>query len=490
MAAKQDKRASGKKQPRKQAIDCNVVQALRVPTALKSSSISNRQAAVVVAIGLAFCVGVAQQWEPLNGLAQLTRWEWSWRDLGILKTGTLLFTPFALIAWILWRLEKNASPRHPYVLLALLTLSNFLLQLLGILADPRGGQLVQRIVISPGTTSYFRDAMQIDGLAGWLGKFDQVPLNFHSLTHPPGPILFYYLFTSHLGPAMASLLGGCAVGLVGSLGVTIMYAFAGLWTDDRRTRLIASACDALLPALTLFFPEFDQVYPILSMLLILVWVRALNAPQARRAILVGIVLFAATFFAYNLLAIGAFLAYYGIYWLWLEHRTLEAYRKLRNTALIGCGVCAGLYTLLWATTGYNPFAAFRRALASQAIFAGNLKRPYGIFALLDPYDFFLGAGIIAIPILLFFLIRLRGQFDARKGETALTVIALATIATVDISGLLRGETARVWLFLQPLVIVPVALELSRVPWLWRLAIFAVQWGIVVCLKAKMLFVDA
>ncbi len=489
MAAKLDKRASGKR-PRKKAIDCNSVQTLRVPAALKSDSISNRQAAVVVAIGLAFCIGVAQQWEPLNGLAQLTRWEWSWRALGILKTGTLLLTPFALIAWLLRRLEKNASTRYPYVLLALLTLSNFLLQILGIMADPRGGQLVQRIVISPGTTSYFRDAMQIDGLVGWLGRFDQIPLNFHSQTHPPGPILFYYLFTSHLSPAMASLLGGCAVGLVGSFGVVIMYAFAGLWTEDRRTRMIASAYYALMPALILFFPEFDQAYPILSMLMILVWVRALNMPQARQAILTGIVLFAATFFAYNLLAIGAFLTYYTIYWLWREHRTPQAYRKLRETAVVGLGVCAGLYTVLWATTGYNPIAAFRRALGSQAIFANNLKRPYGIFALLDPYDFFLGAGIIAIPILLFVLIRLRSQFDARKADSVLTLIALATIATVDISGLLRGETARVWLFLQPLVIVPVALELSRVPWLWRLAIFAVQWGIVVCLKAKMLFVDA
>jgi hypothetical protein len=72
---------------------------------------------------------------------------------------------------------------------------------------------------------------------------------------------------------------------------------------------------------------------------------------------------------------------------------------------------------------------------------------------------------------------------------ALTLIGLATIATVDLSGLLRGETARVWLFLQPLMVVPVALELARLRWSWRLSIFALQWWILLCVKAKMSFIE-
>jgi len=60
--------------------------------------------------------------------------------------------------------------------------------------------------------------------------------------------------------------------------------------------------------------------------------------------------------------------------------------------------------------------------------------------------------------------------------------------TVDLSGLLRAESARTWLFLQPLLNVPTALELSRANLPWRLSIFAIQWWIVVCLKAKMTFI--
>jgi hypothetical protein len=60
---------------------------------------------------------------------------------------------------------------------------------------------------------------------------------------------------------------------------------------------------------------------------------------------------------------------------------------------------------------------------------------------------------------------------------------------VDLSGLLRGETARIWLFLQPLLVAPVAVELARVRWPWRLSILTLQWWILVLIKAKMSFIE-
>ena len=81
------------------------------------------------------------------------------------------------------------------------------------------------------------------------------------------------------------------------------------------------------------------------------------------------------------------------------------------------------------------------------------------------------------------------RWDGRGTDRALTLIALATVLTLDLSGLLRGETARVWLFAQPLLVVPVAIELTQAPWRWKLSIFALQWWILACLKAKMTFLE-
>jgi hypothetical protein len=146
--------------------------------------------------------------------------------------------------------------------------------------------------------------------------------------------------------------------------------------------------------------------------------------------------------------------------------------------------CAGLYAALSLATGFHPVASFRHALANQA----KLQwRPYYPFPLWDPYDFIMGTGIVAVPVLAFRLQRLRDP--AGRNSMALTLIGLATILTVDLSGLLRGETTRVWLFLQPLVVVPVAMELQRFTWSWRISIFTLQWWILACLKAKMSFIN-
>ena len=152
-------------------------------------------------------------------------------------------------------------------------------------------------------------------------------------------------------------------------------------------------------------------------------------------------------------------------------------------------MCVGLYAVLWLVGGYDPIASFRHAMANQVILAQETVRPYAPFAMLDPLDFLLGAGVIAAPILCWHLRRVRAAWTVHQMPTALTLIGLATILTIDLSGVLRGETARVWLFLQPLVVVPVALELSTLSRPWKLSLFALQWWILVCLKAEMIFVN-
>ena len=462
------------------------------PPDADKAALTARQAGVVLAVGLAFGLGVIYEWGPLNGFVSLTKWEWPWQDLGTIQMGLALLAPFLLILGVVWSVDRTASRVPMWFWLVALVIANFCFQLFSVLADPRGPERIMQIVSSADATSYFTDALTIQHLRDWLSHFDRATLHGHSVTHPAGPIVFYYVFVRLFGPDVGALLGGCAVGLAASFGVVVMYHFAGLWASDKRVRLLASAFYALLPGLTVFFPELDQVYPIFSMLLILTFVKALSAFNAwyRYALALGAVLFAASFFAYNLLTIGAFLLYYGLWWLWREDRTGAAVLTVIRTAAVSMVTAASLYLLLWATTGYNPPAALHHALAAQDATARRwLGRPYRMFVLPDLYDFTLAAGIIVIPILWFHLSKLREEFKANPNGMALTLIGLATVLTVDLSGLLRGETARVWLFLQPLLVVPVAVELARVRWPWRVSILTLQWWILVLIKAKMSFIE-
>jgi hypothetical protein len=186
--------------------------------------------------------------------------------------------------------------------------------------------------------------------------------------------------------------------------------------------------------------------------------------------------------------VGAFFLCYGLYWLWREAWTRQTWFILTRSAGAAACTCCGLYLTLAVATGYNPLAAFLRALDNQAFLTARLPRPYAVFAVFDLYDFSLGAGMMVLPLLWFYVKGLLGQFKTGRADIALTLIGLITILVVDLSGLLRGETARVWMFLQPWLAIPAALAISTLPWTWRVAMFAMQWWILVCLKTKMYFV--
>ncbi len=437
------------------------------------AGVTNLELVTVLAFGLAFSLAVLIELGGTTpeGTIQLTHWT-PWRELSIFHTALVMLPPLPLIAWVLWRAGKDPTP-PPAPLLCVLALASLALQALGLLADPRGLGMVSRIVQSPAT-GYFADAVPIRSILAWLQHFHEIPLRFHSQTHPPGPILFYYTFVKWFGESAASTAGGWTIGILTSAGVPVMYLFSGLWTKEVRPRLTAAAFYALIPALTLFFPEFDQAYPLLSMLLVICWMKGLETGKWQWSAGAGAVLFLASFFAYNLLTMGSFLVLSAIYW--SRKRTAGPVLRAGGIAL---AVFAGLY-LTTLAPGYHPASALERSLAAQALFAKMLNRPYERFIFFDVYDLFLGAGMLAFPLLVFHL---------RRKPQPLTWIALATILTVDLSGALRGETARVWLFLQPLLVVPVALELDEIPPRWKLAIFALQWWVLVCLKAKMTFLE-
>ena len=96
------------------------------------SSLTQGQIRITLALGLAFGVGVLYQFEPLNGVYDFTHWQWSWQDLDPFAAGVKMLLPFALIAGALWSVEKGI-PIKPWVMVGILTVSNFLLQLFGTL---------------------------------------------------------------------------------------------------------------------------------------------------------------------------------------------------------------------------------------------------------------------------------------------------------------------------------------------------------------------
>lgn len=456
----------------------------RLPTA---NNASNALAlAFVLIAGAAFAIGLLAHVQALYG-----PWYWKWleRDLGLARTLLYLAPPFAIfvIAW--WLSEQSRfSDRSTALPLFLLMAANFGLQMMALLCIPAGFDRLAAIVTSPNATSYFTDALQISDLGAWLKNFHTAKLGLHSATHPPGPILYYYAWIQLLGPAKGAIAGGLGVGVIATLGIPTMYAFAGLWPVDRRARLLACAMFALLPALIVFFPEFDQIYPIFAMLIVLAWVKALQGSNGYALLLVT-ALFAATFFAYNLLVVGTFVVLYAAYFLWQQRWAAAAWKRTIGVAAIALVGVAAIYLVLWIAAGYDPMKSLAHAVREQNDLQARLMRPWSAGLVFAPYDFFLGAGMVALPLIVLFLRSAWAEFDWQQCGIVLSLIALATILVVDVSGVLRAETARIWLFLQPFAIVPASGAMLRFAPRGRLAIFAMQWFVAATLLCKISFLD-
>jgi hypothetical protein len=435
------------------------------------------------AVGLVFVVGVLLGVSFLNGPWY---WKWGWRDLGLSRVLLLHAIPFGLLAGAIWRIRRFREEDSPLPLLGLLFAVAVALQVSGAWSEPGGPGRIRAIVESPGTTSYFTDAVRVSRQPGWLSRFhEDSELKLHSSTHPPGPILYYLLFIRLFGGS-AAVIGGLALGALSCFALPALYHCGGLWGLSARHRLTACAFYCLLPATSLFLPEFDTVYPVFTLLLIGCWARALGG-SATSAVAFGGVLFLSTLFAYNLLTLGTFLAGYFVF----SAATIAP--EGRPRLLFGAEVAAlsflGFHVLFAVATGYDALASFRHATSTQRELAATYDRYYWPSVLFDLYDFALGAGFLVAPLVLYYGESFLEEFEWSRADLVVGALGLSTILVTDMSGLLRTETARVWIFLQPLWVLPAATRIVR----WSVRdqgiVLALQGLILVVLRTRMGFLN-
>ncbi len=77
----------------------------------------------------------------------------------------------------------------------------------------------------------------------------------------------------------------------------------------------------------------------------------------------------------------------------------------------------------------------------------------------DLYSFAMGTGWIGCLLAIYYF--LPGRHAKSAWQFKLCLLCLAQILVVDLTGILPGETIRYWMFMLPLLMIPVGLELSR-----------------------------
>ena len=316
------------------------------------------------------------------------------------------------------------------------------------LAAGGGGTAQWSVMFDPtgfeGPNEYLPALGALDFGAGFfVDRFAElVPsLPVHAAGHPPGLLLTLHALGTDSPGGMAALCIG-----VGALSGPLAYLVGRRLLDESEAR-VAALLLTLAPGALLFgATSADAVY--LTLGLLAVWPLV-----AGRRVAGGVALAVASFFAWSLLAVGA--------WAALVTWRRDGWRAAVGLASV-CGVAlVAFYALLHGATGFDPIGTLR---STEEVYRAGIAstRPYGFWLFGSPVAFLV---VLGLPISWLALRAL-----ARRDGLAVAIFAVIAIAAVG--GFTKAETERIWLFLAPFVCLAAATE--RVPLRPVLAALAVQ----------------
>jgi len=427
---------------------------------------------------LALAAALAKGWEP--GI----RGEWVWEQGRLL----VYFAPamaaallLAAAAWFLCRPGRwiGMRPASRAIWLAALVLLVLALQwgLLTAVGPPSISWAAPGwIIASPNATTYFSASLDVHNVEEWVASYPQHMggLPHHARTHPPGfALLFYGLrqasaaVISEPAPLLASLaenyndtfglglrptdaaaaVGGAAViALIGALSLLPLYCLGrelvGPEAAIRGVVLMAS-----MPALLLLAASSDQIILTLAVLTAWLFYSAWRRRALLRAFLAGAVAALGLFFSLGFAVAIPCAALWGVFGaLRCEDRRAAVRRLLMGGAVAAAGFAA-FYLTLYLLWGYRPIAVAQQALlAHREVTTAEFPRTYWKWVLMNPLEV---AIFMGLPLVTATLWALR-CLPREPGLARLAPFLLAwliVLALLNISGAVRGEVSRIWLFL-------------------------------------------
>jgi 4-amino-4-deoxy-L-arabinose transferase-like glycosyltransferase len=437
--------------------------------------------AVITAVTIAYLVAVAVDATPfLRGPAPMDV-EWRWPRYAQPPYGRL-WLPLAILllylGMIVWmeRLDVDGfSRRRRSALLIALVVTALAIQG-GVLylARPDIVALLFERNASPLADGYYTAALTMDNLGETLRTYPTRMPTFpsdHPRTHPPGFALLHWALGRTLGrwPPLRTWVrwracptlraNGLTAGqmtsvLIVGLATPLIYALARR-RGSVRAGLRAAALLALTPALMLFAPQIDQLFPLFTGLILWAFVRGWERRQVGWFAISGLFWSLATFLSLGLATLALWLALYALV-RWLADRSGWSWLRLAIAAVaFGLGA-ASLWAGMWVTFGLDPWAVFRTGMAQHfEIVTG--RRSYRLWVGYNLYDW---AAFLGLPLAWLFVARAWTGVRAavRRCWSQVDAVAIATAFTLlalDVSGTARGEVARLWLFLTPAVVLAV-----------------------------------
>jgi len=439
------------------------------------TSQSARRAVLLSGLALALFA-----WALAAGIPVGIRGEWTWLPNRIpVRLASSLATGLALVlaAWLFcrsgrWERMGRWSRLSALILFVLLT---FAFQ--AAILNAAGLPLVSagEIIASPVATTYYGIALELGDVRSWVGSYPSVmgDLPYHAKTHPPGFVLFflgvqracaaliqepgellhalaerYRVFGIGPSPseAAAAIVSAFLIALVGALSLLPVYGL-GRQLVGSGGAACALPMLAAMPALVLLAASPDQILLMVTALTLWLCYSAWRARSWARAFLGGAALGLAFFLSFAALALAAWLAAWAAIGLAGCRNRRAAAKQLLLAGAAGLAGFLAFHLLLYFALDYRPLPVISGALAAhREVTALEQARIYWKWLLMNPLEASVFAGLPLVVAALWSLREAAG--DSRRGRWRAFLLSwLAVLVLLNLSGTVRGEVGRIWLFL-------------------------------------------
>ena len=381
----------------------------------------------------------------------------------------IIFCVYSSLFFYIDRTTQAISRKKELLYLVILILIALLFQLSLVYFSRFGLGILFRRVADPGINGYFSTAYSIQSVAWLLHNYQHYfpHLLQHARGHPPGGVILYRLlidfFTSnptlshivlsyvsppkdqvsyHLWSTLSSAGRAAAVasGLV--MHILSVFSLIPLYYLSKQFLSTKGAYRTiflfgLLPSFV-FFPVFlDPLYIIFPLLSLLFIVLASRGRQQVFTYISGICM------GVGLLFSVSFIPEIGMVLIFLDKQNWAKQCVLLFMGLITSLLC--MYVL-----GFNSISSF------PLIITGQAPRTYSLWLFYDVYDFFVYLGV---PLSLLFFYSTYSVWKQKLVVVNRTYFLWAfwiLFITLDVSGVSRGETGRIWIFFMGIPVIVVS----------------------------------
>jgi hypothetical protein len=230
----------------------------------------------------------------------------------------------------------------------------------------------------------------------------------------------------------------------------------------------AAALWPLVPALAIFLPKSDVLYPFVGLSFVWLWLEATRRRSVLRSFVAGVVFWLGLSLSLALLPVAFFAVTVSVWEAWCHWSAITRREQkpgisempgfwrsaqLRHLVICGAGaavVFGALSLIVWLATGMNLFTIWAWNYRNHAAFYSHWPRTFWKWLLVNPVEFAMAAGL---PVALLALCGIaRSMRRGRDPAAGLTWAALITWGLLLLSGKNMGEAARLWIFSLPWVI--------------------------------------